>query len=330
MEKAKIALIGAGGMANRMHYPSLASFDDVTIVGLCDVDQQRLAATAQRFSIADTYTDYRAMLDRTRPDAVYVLMPPHHLFDLAMNVLERGHAMFIEKPPGVSTQQARAMAQRATLNRLVTSVGFQRRYQPLVRKCWELVKAKGRIHQVVSCFYKNSSPGDTHPYYGGAIDVLRCDAIHAVDALRYYAQLAEVKSVASEVRRLDASYAVSFNAIVHFANDVVGVLLTNWRSGRRCCKFEFHGYGAMAMAEIDGQGRVWVDNAQDPCFTASADEAADSDEEHISQGFWAENRAFVDAVKLGQPPHNCLEDAVKTMELADLIYEKAINCVVDR
>ncbi|MBT4815665.1 MAG: gfo/Idh/MocA family oxidoreductase, partial [Lentisphaerae bacterium] len=36
MEKVRVALIGAGGMANRVHYPSLATFDDVELVGLCD------------------------------------------------------------------------------------------------------------------------------------------------------------------------------------------------------------------------------------------------------------------------------------------------------
>jgi len=37
MNKVKVALIGAGNMANNMHYPSLVEFEDVEIVGLCDL-----------------------------------------------------------------------------------------------------------------------------------------------------------------------------------------------------------------------------------------------------------------------------------------------------
>ena len=38
----RIGMIGAGSMANRVHYPSLASFDDVEIAAICDIDAARL------------------------------------------------------------------------------------------------------------------------------------------------------------------------------------------------------------------------------------------------------------------------------------------------
>ena len=39
----RVAMIGAGGMANNVHYPSLASFPDVRFAGICDLDESRLA-----------------------------------------------------------------------------------------------------------------------------------------------------------------------------------------------------------------------------------------------------------------------------------------------
>ena len=38
LERVRIAMIVAGGMSNHVHYPSLASFDDVEIVGICAID----------------------------------------------------------------------------------------------------------------------------------------------------------------------------------------------------------------------------------------------------------------------------------------------------
>jgi len=79
-EKIRLALIGAGGMANSVHYPSLAEFPDVEMAGISDLMEEKLKATADKFHIEKTFTDYKKMLDEIEPDAVYVLMPPHHLF----------------------------------------------------------------------------------------------------------------------------------------------------------------------------------------------------------------------------------------------------------
>jgi predicted dehydrogenase len=195
----------------------------------------------------------------------------------------------------------------------------------MVQACWQEVTKNGPIHQTVACFYKNVPPQELHPYYRGAIDIVRSDAIHAIDALRYYSGLSEVESVSSEIRKLDSWYDVSFNALVVFKNGAVGVLLANWRTGKRTLRFEFHSLGASAFVDADGRGEVFVNNAQEPILSTTATEYVSSEETHVVQGFLAENRAFINAVKTGRPLHNGLEDAVKTMELADMIYACAIN-----
>jgi len=325
MDKVRIALIGAGGMANGVHYPSLASFDDVEMVALCDVVEEKLKKTAERFGIPQTFNDYHEMLDQTEPDAVYALMPPHVLFDVAMDVLDGGRNLFIEKPPAVTTFQAQCLARKAEEKGVVTAVGFQRRYHPLVHHCFERVKEVGRPHQVVSHFLKAVNVGENYPYYRGAIDVLHCDAIHAVDALRYYCGLAEVKAVASDVRKLDSWFPVSFNALVYFENDTVGILHVNWRTGTRSLKFEFHAAGASAYVDADGQGEVWIAPGKDPVLKTSHTEHVGTEDTFVHQGFQAESRAFVDAVKTGVQLHNNLQDSVKSMELADMIHASAIN-----
>ena len=325
MQKVRVALIGAGGMANNVHYPSLTSFADVEVVGLCDLDAAKLSATADAFGIADTFGSYAEMLDQTGPDAVYALMPPHVLFDVAMDVLERGHHLFVEKPPAVTTHQTRCLARKAEDKGAITAVGFQRRYHPMVHHCYEQVKKIGPLNQVVSHFLKRTDIGPDYPYYRGAIDILHCDAIHAVDALRYYCGLADVKAVASDVRKLDSWYPMSFNALVHFANDAVGILHVNWRTGTRSLKFEFHTAGASAYVDADGVGEVWTDADAAPTLRTTQTEFAGSEKTHLTQGFWHESRAFIDAVKSGTMPHTSLQDAVKSMELVDLIYANAIN-----
>ena len=58
-----------------------------------------------------------------------------------------------------------------------------------------MVEARGPIIQCMSTFHKNTPNA---LYYDGVIDVLTCDAIHAVDALRWLGG-GDVKAVASDI-----------------------------------------------------------------------------------------------------------------------------------
>src|SRR5688572_2754549 len=205
-------------MANRVHYPSLAEFPDVELVALCDLVPDKLAQTAGRFGIRSTYADYREMLEKEELDAVWVLMPPHHLFDLVIQCVKRKKHVFIEKPPGVTYEQARMMALACEENGVLGMCGFNRRYIPLIRECRRRVDERGGVIKCVATFYKHYLQG--RPYYEGAIDVLSCDAVHAVDMLRWMG--GEPEHVAADVARRANTFDDAFNALVRFDSGATG------------------------------------------------------------------------------------------------------------
>ncbi|MDH7570886.1 MAG: Gfo/Idh/MocA family oxidoreductase [Armatimonadota bacterium] len=319
MRKIRVGLIGAGGMANRVHYPSLAEFPDVEMAALCDLDPAKLQATAARFGIPRTYTDYRKMLSEVDPEAVWILMPPHHLFDLVIHCLNEKRHVFIEKPPGVTREQTRNMALTAERNGVLTMVGFNRRFIPLVREVRRRVDAHGPMLQCVATFYKCSIGAG--PYYGGAIDVLTCDAVHAVDMLRYMG--GEPASVASSVRALHAQYDNSFNALIRFENGCCGVLLTNWVVGKRVHTFEMHAKGISAFVDGDDKAILYTNN-QDTGEVLDTRTVAGSDQNYKYYGFYGENRHFIDCIQEKRLPETHFGDAVKTMELVERIYRSQV------
>jgi len=81
-QTVRVAMIGAGAMANNVHYPPLASFDDVEIAAICDLDAARLNATADRYGVQGRYTNYRQMVEKVAPDGVYVIGQPHLMYDI--------------------------------------------------------------------------------------------------------------------------------------------------------------------------------------------------------------------------------------------------------
>lgn len=320
MKKVNIALIGAGGMANGVHYPSLKECEDVNLVGLCDLIPSKLQATAERFGIEQTFTDYKQMLEKTSPDAVYVLMPPQHLFPLVIHCLSQQHHVFIEKPPGVTLHQTKEMARAAERNGCKTMVGFNRRFIPLLQRVKTIVEERGPIIQGMSTFHKNTPSA---LYYDGVIDVLTCDAIHAVDALRWIGG-GEVKAVASDINSFYSERENSFNAIVKFASGASGYLCTNWAVGGRIHIFEMHAREISAYINPDAGGRA-VLHTPEGITEITPEEAAGSDATHRVYGFYGESRHFVDAILQDRQPDTCFADAVKTMELVSAIYRNRID-----
>ena len=84
--------------------------EDVEVVAVCDLMEEKARETAEKFQINQIFTDYKKMIEKTNPDAVYILMPPYHLYDLAVHCLKEGLPTFMDKPPGVYREQTRQMA----------------------------------------------------------------------------------------------------------------------------------------------------------------------------------------------------------------------------
>jgi predicted dehydrogenase len=323
--RIKGAFIGAGSLANRYHYPSVASFADVELAAVCDLIADKAQQTAQRFGVPRVYTNYRQMLEEVDPEAVWVIMPPQHLYEPVTTILRQGRHVFIEKPPALTTVQARMLAYFAEQHRCLTMVGFQRRHIPAMTALRARVEARGPIHHAAVSFLKSTRRLDTHAgFYDGAIDPLTSDGIHAVDNVRWLCG-GEVVDVHATVRQRYVPGPVpnEFVALITFSSGAVGVLQSSYLTGRRIFCAEFHGKNVTAYVDADRESWIVFDDGQpevQPSTAWGTAGGAKGDSPEHWLGFWHENRHFVDCIQDGRPPTSHFGDAVKTMELVDRIY----------
>jgi predicted dehydrogenase len=70
----------------------------IQIAAVCDLSPATAEAAAERYEIEAWFTDYRAMLDKVRPDVVHVTTPPTSHFRLCMDSLDAGAHVVVEKP----------------------------------------------------------------------------------------------------------------------------------------------------------------------------------------------------------------------------------------
>lgn len=129
-DKVKLGFIGCGGIVRGHLDQGLGSFDDVEFVGWCDLAPE--AAEARRAQVGGqgaVYTDARQMLDESKPDAVYIMLPPYTHGPAEALVIERQLPFFVEKPVAIDLPTAERVAEGIEKHGLLTSVGYMTRYR---------------------------------------------------------------------------------------------------------------------------------------------------------------------------------------------------------
>jgi predicted dehydrogenase len=108
----KAALIGAGQIA-RQHLSCLRQLPSVEVVGVCDLSPAAAECAAERYDVGSWFTDHAAMLREVRPDVVHVTTPPTSHYRLALDALEAGAHVVVEKPATVRFQELETLVRRA-------------------------------------------------------------------------------------------------------------------------------------------------------------------------------------------------------------------------
>lgn len=122
----KVAIIGLGKMG-MSHCSILGAHPDVHMAAMCDTDGLLQSAFKKLTKIA-CYTDYKAMIDEVKPDAVYVVTPTKLHYEMVMYALEHNCHVFCEKPFSLTIQQGENMVALAKAKGLVNQVGYVNRF----------------------------------------------------------------------------------------------------------------------------------------------------------------------------------------------------------
>jgi predicted dehydrogenase len=324
MSKVRIAIVGAGMMATRVHYPSLTSFEDVEIVGVAELLPDRLAAAGENFGIPEAAryecrfdTDYREMIEKTAPDGVYVIGQPHIIYDIWIWCLEHGLNLYIEKPMGITLHQAQMLAHLEEEKGVITQVSHQRRSCPLLVKMKEECLKRGPITHSICQFYKCDITPFRH-----ARDRMLDDGTHAIDTVRWMCG-GEVERVESECKRIGTPDINWIGVTMHFDNGSTGYAILSWSSGRRVFRVEMHAPGIYTDAEVENRAYLYADGDYEGVLYDTK-EVAGSEELYVFGGFQTKNREFIDSLKTGEHlTSSPFSDCVKTMEIVDHVLAQA-------
>lgn len=165
-----VAVIGVGGMGMN-HVRHLASYEDVAVAAVCDVDSQRLAAAAQEVKNRSgrqprQEQDLRRVLEDDTIQAVFIATPDHWHTPAAILALAAGKHVYVEKPCSHNIREGRLLVEAAAKHQRVVQTGTQSRSAKHVQRAIELLR-DGAIGDVLVAKAWNSqrrrSIGKTSP-----------------------------------------------------------------------------------------------------------------------------------------------------------------------
>ena len=143
MSKLNVAAIGSGGKGRS----DIHGCKSENVVALCDVDWARAAETFSEFPNAKKYKDFREMLDKEDLDAVTVSTPDHMHAVAALEAMDRGIHVYVQKPLTYTISEARMLRDKARQTGVTTQMGNQGHCGDGVRELCEMIW-DGAIGQV--------------------------------------------------------------------------------------------------------------------------------------------------------------------------------------
>ncbi|MBN2325971.1 MAG: Gfo/Idh/MocA family oxidoreductase [Candidatus Omnitrophica bacterium] len=161
-DRLSIAVIGCGGRGDH----NLKKCENEAVIALADVDDERAAKAFNRYESIPKYKDFRIMLDKhSQVDAVLISTPDHTHTVAAMNAIQRGKHVYVEKPLAHTIYEVRQLMKAAEQNNVITQLGNQGHSHNDIRKICEWIwgDAIGPVKQVHAWYERPYGDGKPRP-----------------------------------------------------------------------------------------------------------------------------------------------------------------------
>jgi predicted dehydrogenase len=233
-----VAIIGCGRISEKHIEAVVKNSDVLNLSGVCDprIERAQKRVADYRYALPDNdakvYSDYREMLFHHKPDIVTIATESGKHAGIAIECLNAGVHVIVEKPMALSTRDADAMIAAAKKAEKKLAVCFQNRYNLPVQRL-RIAREAGRfgriLHGMVQVrwnrnvnYYNEATWRGTWEQDGGT---LMNQCTHGIDLLQWMMGEDAVRVQAQTRRFLRPIQAEDFGAaIVEFESGSVGII----------------------------------------------------------------------------------------------------------
>jgi len=183
VKKVRFGLIGLGNIGSH-HFSYLPELENAELTAICDVDKSKLTdlkppqdfdhdTAAADFDVSNIakFTDYRAMLDSGKVDAIIIAVPHYFHPEMAKEAFRRGIHVICEKPVAITSREAREMNAAHADSDVVFGAMFQQRTDPVHLKVKEMLEDGTlgnirRVNWIITSWFRTQTYYDSGGWRG--------------------------------------------------------------------------------------------------------------------------------------------------------------------
>jgi predicted dehydrogenase len=353
VERLRVGIVGCGSIA-RSHAVSYQNNARAELVGVVDIDPARADAFAARYGTT-AYGSCRALVDQ-RPHLVSVATPPGNHTGVAVELLESGCSVLLEKPPTTTLADMDVIAAAEEVSAGSVYVVFQHRYGSGARRAHRLLRSGAlgtpRVAVCETLWYRPDSyflPEWRGNWAGEGGGPTLGHGIHQIDLLLHLmGPWQTVDARAARIARPVEFEDVSL-AVVTFESGAVGTVVTSLLSPRELSRIRVdtdggtlevnHVYGysdadwswtpvpdeAVAASLGRDPGRPSAGGAGDPGPAGRGDVWTASAGLDLPSNHAAQIDQLVDDLLAGRRHDTTLASTRLTMEFVTALYTSSIE-----
>lgn len=339
MRRMKGVGIGAGYFS-QFHYEAWGRIQEVEMAAVCDRDLAKAREKAEQFGIARWDDDWRAAIERERPDFIDIITPPPSHEEICRFAAERGIHIICQKPLAPTLEEGRRIVANARERGVRFMVHENWRWQPWYREIKRIQNA-GTIGEFTHVhFLMRMGDGwgeraylDRQPFFREYPRLLVYETgVHFLDTFRFL--LGEVREVYAQLRRL--------NPVIR--GEETGQVFLRFESGATAI-WDANRYNETEAASprytfgemrVDGMGgHLTLDSEAHLRVKRLGQPGLDLAYAHENRQFAGDcvhslQRHFVESMAAGTEFETSGEEYLKTLEVVEAVYESAARGEVVR
>lgn len=268
------------------------------------------------------YADLDNMLQDESLDAVLICVEPEEQASLTIRCIEAGIAVFVEKPLGMSADEAREVSAASEEHGVAVMVGFMKRFAPAYQRLAELIADRDRFGRILTIDASFSFPPWTTELRVDSF--LQQGAIHMLDILLAMFGAVTVEAGQSNSRGSEIGLAYT----LRFAHGAVATLNLSGTQAREDTFERIAVVATKGWAEADNLGVVnYRFDGQNGTTQEEWDthltvpEQTEQARALCKEGFYGEAKHFLERVAANEMPKSSAAENIATMQLCDEMIE---------
>ncbi len=332
----RYALIGCGRISP--NHIAAAKANHLELAGICDVNEKAMYDRAVQFNLAGVhqYTDYLELLEKEKPELAAIAAESGKHASIALDCIDAGCNLIIEKPVALSIADADAVINAAQKKGLKVCVSHQNRFNKSIQKIRDALDKNrfgkmfyGTAH-IRWCrdreYYSQAEWRGTWEQDGGA---LMNQCIHNIDLLRWMMG-DEIEEVSGMTDRLNHDYIEAEDlgiALVKFKNGSYGIIEGTTNLYPQNLEETLYLFGEKGTVKAGGQSvnkiEEWrfADGLDDPKMVMA--EYAEDPPDVYGFGHTPLYKDMIDAIEHNREPYVNAQAGKKSLELVLAIYKSA-------